>query len=80
MHWCPCVPVTIGDCIWNYPAGNNEGDHMYVRASDACNQLAMTQNAAVTYTRDWSIRIDQVCLVNEEVFIVDVHNIARSQK
>ena len=40
--------------------GLNKGDHMYVRASDACNQLAMTQNAAVTFTRAWSIRIDQV--------------------
>ena len=40
--------------------GTNTGDHMYVRASEACNELAMTQNDAVTFTRSWAIRIDQV--------------------
>ena len=37
---------------------------MYVRASDACNQLAITQpdpNDGVTQA--WSIRIDQVSAV-----------------
>ena len=42
------------------PAGTNTGDHMYVRASDSCNQLAMTQALDQTFTRAWSIRIDQV--------------------
>ena len=45
-------------------AGTNTGDHMYVRASDACNQLAITQpdpNDGVTQA--WSIRIDQVSAV-----------------
>ena len=41
--------------------GTNTGDHMYVRASDACNQLALTQpNPNDGHTAAWSIRIDQV--------------------
>ncbi len=33
---------------------------MYVKASDSCNQLAMTQALGTTFTRSWTIRIDQV--------------------
>ena len=46
-------------------AGTNTGDHMYVRASDACNQLAITQplGGADNFAQSWSIRIDQVSAV-----------------
>lgn len=39
--------------------GTNSGMHIYVPASDACNQLAITKSTT-TFTRSWDIRIDQI--------------------
>ena len=57
---------SVNSCAHSLPplhAGTNTGDHMYVRASDACNQLAITQpNPNDGQDAMWSIRIDQVSL------------------